>query len=274
METKEQLFKELESIERWENEQKGLWIWDKIARLPFAFLDRMTPSFIQKRIGALLDEIGYYIQSGGKYLTQQRNTLKKLERNAGMPVHTIEDAARIPLRAMDETALSIQKTHAGAATVQGATTGIGGFLTLAVDIPATLAISLKTLQETAVSYGYDPNEREERIFIIKCLQFTSSDIVGKKAILQELSDYTNRSNNKQMISHLQGWREVVLGYREQYSLKKLFRLVPIVGIVFGAISNRSMIEDIADAGMMLYRKRRILERMTSLNAKNESENRL
>ncbi|OKL35814.1 EcsC family protein [Domibacillus mangrovi] len=274
METKEQLFEELESIKRWENEQKGLWIWDKLARLPFAFLDRMTPSFIQKRIGALLDELGYYIQSGGKYLTQQRSTLKKLERNARMPVHTIEDVTRIPLRAMDETALSIQKAHAGAATVQGATTGVGGFLTLAVDIPATLAISLKTLQEIAVSYGYDPNEREERIFIIKCLQFTSSDVVGKKAILQELSDYTNRSNNKQMISHLQGWREVVLGYREQYGLKKLLRLVPIIGIVFGAISNRSMIEDIADAGMMLYRKRRILERIISLDAKNESENRL
>ncbi len=274
METKEQLLEELESIKRWENDQKGLWIWDKLARLPFAFLDRMTPSFIQKRIGALLDEIGYYIQSGGKYLTQQRGTLKKLERNAGMPVHAIEDVTSIPLRAMDETALSIQKTHASAATVQGATTGVGGFLTLAVDIPATLAISLKTLQEIAVSYGYDPNEREERIFIIKCLQFTSSDVVGKKAILQELSDYTNRSNNKQIISHLQGWREVVLGYREQYGLKKLFRLVPIVGIVFGAISNRSMIEDIADAGMMLYRKRRILERMISLDAKNESENRL
>lgn len=274
METKEQLFEELESIKQWENEQKGLWIWDKLARLPFAFLDRMTPSFIQKRIGALLDELGYYIQSGGKYLTQQRSTLKKLERNAKMPVHTIEDATRIPLRAMDETALSIQKVHAGAATVQGAATGVGGFLTLAVDIPATLAISLKTLQEIAVSYGYDPNEREERIFIIKCLQFTSSDVVGKKAILQELSDYMNRSNNKQMISRLQGWREVVLGYREQYGLKKLFRLVPIVGIVFGAISNRSMIEDIADAGMMLYRKRRILERIISLDAKNESENRV
>jgi hypothetical protein len=274
METQEKLLEELALIKQWENDQKGLWIWDKVARLPFVLLDRMTPSFIQKRIGALLDEIGYYIQSGGKYLTQQRGILKKLERNAEMPVHTIEDAAQVPLKAMDETALSVQKSHAGAATVQGAATGVGGFLTLAADIPAMLAISLKTLQEIAVSYGYDPNDREERVFIIKCLQFTSSDIVGKKAILHELSDYANRNNSKQMISHLQGWREVVLAYREQYSLKKVFRLVPVVGIVFGAISNRSMIEDIADSGMMLYRKRRILERIASQNTKNESENRI
>ncbi|OLN23882.1 hypothetical protein BTO30_02180 [Domibacillus antri] len=274
METKEALLTELELIERWENDQKGLWIWDKAARLPFALLDRVTPAFIQKRISALLDEIGYYIQSGGKYLTKERSILKKLERHAETPVHTIEDAARVPLKAMDETALSIQKSHAGAATVQGAATGVGGFLTLAADIPATLAISLKTLQEIAVSYGYDPNEREERVFIIKCLQFTSSDIVGKKAILEELSDYANRNSSKQMISHLQGWREVVLSYREQYSLKKIFRLVPVVGIVFGAISNRSMIEDIADAGMMLYRKRRILERLHAQETKNESEYRI
>ncbi|OMP67191.1 EcsC family protein [Domibacillus epiphyticus] len=273
METKEILEEELEVIARWENDQKGLWIWDKVARLPFTLLDRMTPAFIQKRISALLDEIGYYIQSGGKYLTQERGILKKLERHAEMPVHTIEDAANVPLKAMDKTALSIQKSHAGAATVQGAATGVGGFLTLAADIPATLAISLKTLQEIAVSYGYDPNDREERIFIIKCLQFTSSDVVGKKAILKELSNYASRDNNKQMISHLQGWREVVIAYREQYSLKKIFRLVPVIGIIFGAISNRSMIEDIADAGMMLYRKRRIIERLAAQTAGNESEDR-
>ncbi|OES43988.1 EcsC family protein [Domibacillus iocasae] len=271
METKETLMEHLQNIERWENDQKGLWIWDRIARLPFAILDKMTPSFIQGKIGALLDELGYYIQSGGKYLTKQSSILKKLERYAQTPVHTIDDVKNLPLSAMDETALSIQKSYTGAATVQGATTGIGGIFTLAVDIPATLALSLKTLQEIAVAYGYDPNEREERVFIIKCLQFSSSDIVGKRAILKEISDYANRGNSKEMISQLQGWREVVLSYREQYSLKKIFRLIPFVGIIFGALSNRSMIEDLSDTAMMLYRKRRILERLAQQTNETESD---
>ncbi len=270
METKETLLAELQKIAQWENDQKSGGIWSRFARLPFAFLDKLTPSFIQKRIGSLLDELGYYIQSGGKYLTQQKNVLKKLERFAEMPVHTFEDIVHIPLSAMDKTALSIQKAHAGAATVQGAATGIGGVFTLAADIPAILAISLKTLQEIAISYGYDPNEKEERVFIIKCLQFTSSDVVGKKAILRELSEYANRENSKEMVSQLQGWREVIVSFQEQYSLKKMFRLVPVVGILFGALSNRSMIEDLSDAGIMLYRKRRILNRLAEENKKAES----
>lgn len=274
METMEQLLEELKGIDQWERDQKKLGILDRFARLPFALLDKITPSFIQKRVGALLDELGYYIQSGGKYLTQQKGILKKLERHSEMPVHTIDDIKHIPLSAMDKTALSIQKAHANAATVQGATTGVGGIFTLAADIPATLAISLKTLQEMAVSYGYNPENREERVFIIKCLQFTSSDVVGRKAILRELSDYANRGDSKEMASQIQGWREVILSYQEQYSFKKVFRLVPVVGIIFGALSNRSMIEEVSDTGMMLYRKRRILERLAEKTKKAESADHL
>lgn len=273
METKASLLEQLHEVEKWEKDQGGLWIWDRAARLPFKLLDKLTPSFIQRKIGTLLDELGYYIQSGGRYLTKQSSVLKKVERYAETPVHSIDDVKTLPLAAMDQTALSIQKTHSGAATLQGATTGIGGVFTLAADIPAILAISLKTVQEIAVAYGYDPNEREERIFIIKCLQFVSSDIVGKRAILNEISDYANRGNGKEMMSQMQGWREVVLAYREQYSLKKIFRLVPVVGILFGAISNRSMIEDLSDTAIMLYRKRRILDKLATHDAKIESESR-
>jgi hypothetical protein len=38
-------------------------------------------------------------------------------------------------------------------------------------------------------------------------------------------------------------------------------MVPIAGIIFGAFTNRSMINDLAETGMMLYQKRRILERL-------------
>ena len=61
-----------------------------------------------------------------------------------------------------------------------------------------LGTALKTLQEIAIIHGYDPNDKMERIFIVKCLQFTSADIVGKEAILQELSTM-NSSKRLQII---------------------------------------------------------------------------
>jgi hypothetical protein len=265
METKEQLLSHLKEIEKWEDDQKGLFFWEKIGRIPFKLLDKLTPSFIQKKIGVLLDELGSFIQSGGKYLTQKNGILKKVQLLIpDETVNTIDDMKKVPLKVMNLVSGDLRTNRGNVATVQGATTGFGGIFTLAVDIPVLLGLSLKTLQEISVAYGYDPEDKEERIFIVKCLQFASADIVGKQAILNELSGYYNRSMEPaEMMSKLQGWREVVYTYRDHFGLKKLLQMVPVAGMLFGAYTNRSMVKDIAETGIMLYQKRRILERLES-----------
>lgn len=45
MESREQLLHELNIIKTWESDQKDLWFWEKIGRLPFQLLDRLTPKF-------------------------------------------------------------------------------------------------------------------------------------------------------------------------------------------------------------------------------------
>jgi hypothetical protein len=263
VETNDWLQKELQSIEKWEKDQKGLWFWERIGRIPFKLLDKITPAFIQKKIGLLLDELGSFVQTGGQYLTQEKLILAKLRKHSQHEDLIMSDVSSLPLSTMDAVGEELKTNRSKLATIQGATTGIGGIFTLAVDIPVLLGLSLKTLQEIAIAYGYDPKNRDERIFIVKCLQFSSADVVGKQAILNELSTFYKRENakNNEMISQLQGWREVVYTYRDQFGWKKLLQMVPIAGMVFGALTNRSMIHDLAETGMMLYRKRRILERL-------------
>ncbi|PMC37526.1 hypothetical protein CJ195_12310 [Bacillus sp. UMB0899] len=263
MENKDWLVAELKTIEKWEQDQKGIWFWERIGRLPFKLLDKITPAFIQKKIGVLLDELGQFVQSGGQYLTQEKMVLKKLQKHSNQQELTIQDIASLPLSTMDEVSGNLKTNRGNLATIQGATTGVGGIFTLAIDIPVILGLSLKTLQEIAITYGYDPKNKEERIFIVKCLQFSSADIVGKQAILNELSSFYQRkeATKTEMISQLQGWREVVFTYRDQFGWKKLLQMVPIAGILFGAITNRSMINDLSEVGIMLYRKRRILEKL-------------
>lgn len=141
---------------------------------------------------------------------------------------------------------------------------------MSLDIPFLLGLQLKTLQDIAICYGYDPNDKKERLFIIKSLQFISSDIVGKQVILAQLSkfDSQDEETKREVLSELQGWREVVLSYRDQFGWKKMFQMIPIAGLVFGAFINRSAINDIGEAGMMLYRKRRIVERLNKDNTSN------
>jgi hypothetical protein len=265
METRNELLQELSLIEKWEKSQSGLWIWDRIGRLPFKLLDKITPKFIHDKIGALLEEIGAYIQHGGKYLIKEKKIFELIQQEMKQPIHSVSDIKDIPLKSMDKISQEVVERRKKFASIQGASTGIGGIFTLAIDIPALLAISLKTLQEIAIIHGYDPNEKSERIFIIKCLQFSSADIVGKETIMKELSGYYRKENQSaEIMSQLQGWREVVYTYRDQFGWKKLFQMIPIAGIIFGAFTNRSMINDLAETGIMLYRKRKILERLEKI----------
>lgn len=267
METKQQLTTYLNEIEQWEKEQKGLWFWEKLGRLPFKLLDKLTPTFIQQKLALLISELGSYVQTGGKYLISEKAIIKRVQAiSTKNDIVTIADIKEIPIQDMITISSQLQKERAKFATIQGASTGIGGIFTLVVDIPVILGLALKTLQEIAIVHGYDPNDKQERIFIVKCIQFASSDIVGKEAILKELSMLHDLStSSEQMISQLKGWQEVYFTYRDHFGWKKLLQAVPIAGIVFGAYANKSMIQDMAEAGTMLYRKRRIMEKLQKID---------
>lgn len=270
LETPEALRAELAGIARWEKAQNKLMIWDRVTRLPFKLLDKITPKIIHEKVGRLLDELGSYIQNGGNYLV------------AGRKVGTLIGEASVeaggtgtgpyPLAVMDAAALRLSERSRNTATAQGATTGFGGIFTLAADIPAVLGLSLKAIQEIGLCYGYDPTDKAERIFTVKVMQFASSDIVGKRTILRELNLQAGGDGNiiagtNAAVSKIQGWKEVVMVYRDNWGWKKLLQTVPVAGMFFGAYLNRKTLGDVTEAARMLYRKRRIIARLAELEQK-------
>lgn len=255
MENKETLNKELQDINKWiKNEQKGHF-WEVVGRMPFWLLDKFTPSFIQNKLDLIFKELAKYVDYGGRYLIKENKILSKLK------VETLSDARELPLAISDQAANELKKMRGRFATVQGATTGIGGFTTLAADIPILLGTSLKVLQEMALLYGFDPRDEKERVFIIHCLQFAFAEGGGKRAVLNELESSWGEESMKKTASQLKGWREVFQTYRDHIGWKKLLQTVPIAGILVGAFLNRSMIGQVADTGQMFYKKRRILEKL-------------
>lgn len=269
LETPEMLRAALAEIAKWEKEQNKLMIWDRIARLPFKLLDKVTPKFIHEKIGQLLDELGGYIQNGGNYLVAGRKVGKLMEETSRSAGGT--DSGPYPLAVMDAAAQKLSETSRNAATAQGATTGFGGIFTLAADIPAVLGLSLKAIQEIGLCYGYDPTDKTERIFTVKVMQFASSDIVGKRTVLKELNlqaggDGNITAGTNEAVSRIQGWREVVTVYRDNWGWKKLFQMVPVAGMFFGAYNNRKALDEVTEAARMLYRKRRIMARLQELEA--------
>lgn len=294
MESRQQLESQLQEILTWEKEQKDVMFWEKLGRIPFMLLDRLTPKAVQEKIGSALNEVGGFIQSGGKHLVREKSVMNVLAQTAGLEGGggvdgssvksaeaepggagnveeqavasglTLAAAAKLPLQVMDAAADTLTVKRVKFAAAQGAATGIGGVFTIAADLPMVLGQSLKVLQEMTLCHGYDPNDPRERVFIVKCLQFASADIVGKKAVLEELASFDDVQATEQVFSQLQGWREVVQSYTDNFGMKKLFQLIPIAGIVFGSISNKGTISDVAEAGKMLYKKRRVHYRLRNM----------
>ncbi|MCM3785244.1 EcsC family protein [Neobacillus mesonae] len=302
---------ELAVIEQWEKEQKDIFFWEKLGRLPFTLLDKITPKIVRDKLGDALNELGAFIQNGGRFLVKKKAVLRRIEKvtneeasqdpsgeakkssvkslfkqlsTAASSVTasvtgkgekqeeaedaqasiTLEHVAQLPISMMDKAADEIISERVKFATASGAATGVGGFITMAADIPLVLGNSLKTLQEIAICYGFNLEEPMERVFVLKCLQFSSADIVGKKAILAELASFDKEHTNAEVISQIKGWSEVVATYRDNLGWKQLFQMIPIAGIVFGSISNKGTLSDVSEAGKMLYKKRRLLKRLSEL----------
>ncbi|WP_019422310.1 EcsC family protein [Paenibacillus sp. OSY-SE] len=274
-EQRSELKQALKEIETWEQEQRDLSILEKIGRMPFTLLDRFTPKGLQQKIAELLDELGSYLHTGGNYLVQEKSVLKKLHANwqeadpATAGQYAEPDIALVeamPLAVCDRVAEQVREANKTMAFAQGATTGFGGIFTLAIDIPAVLGLALKVLQETAICYGYNPNDVRERVFIVKCMQLATSDVVGKRAILKDLADYDNPDRARDAISEVQGWRETMASFTDSFGWKKLFQSIPVLGMVLGSFMNRSMIHDMAETAQNMYRKRAVKARLRELNS--------
>ncbi|WP_441344686.1 EcsC family protein, partial [Pseudomonas sp. FW305-BF6] len=58
----------------------------------------------------------------------------------------------------------------------------------------------------------------------------------------------NKCRREKAFSQVEGWREVFFTYRDNMGWKKLFQMVPIAGLVFGAYVNKQAIEDVGEVG--------------------------
>lgn len=174
------LERQLRDIQKWEKAQQRVMFWQTFTRLPFQLLDKLTPQFIQRKIGLILDETGTFIQSGGQYLTSEKAHHEKVSKTAA--ARYMSNASRHPQCAACRHGRN-RRSHSAykrkGRDGAGSRNGVGGVFTLAADIPAMLGLSLKTLQDIAVAYGFDPKDKKERVFIVRLLQLASSDVIGK-----------------------------------------------------------------------------------------------
>lgn len=261
-ESKEILESYLVGIKEWEKKQIRFNLFEKLNKIPSVIMDKITPKFIKEKMELVVNTLAEYIENGGKYLINENKIISLFNQHLkDHKIYSIDEIKDLPIDVMNKVAVDLLKTQKNIATIEGAATGVGGIWTLAIDIPLLLGMSIKILQEIAIAYGYNPNEQQERLYIVKCIQFPSSNVDNKKIIIEQLNKINNEENQEEIISQYRAWKSVIMTYKDNYSWRKLFKIVPLVSILLGAYLNRKTINEMAESGIMFYKKKRITDRL-------------
>jgi len=147
------------------------------------------------------------------------------------------------------------KFYRSTAAVEGAVTGVGGFLWGLADFPLWLSLKMKMLYEIASYYNIDLRDYKERIYILYIFQLTFSSQTHRNEVYGIMHDWERKKEKLPDDIHQFDWRTFQLEYRDYIDLAKLFQLIPVVGAAVGAFVNHRLTNKLGTNAMNAYRLR-------------------
>lgn len=163
---------------------------------------------------------------------------------------------------------------AGAAAAPSGGAIVGAF---AGDAAIVLGLSSRVVGQVALSYGYDPEDPAEKLFILSVVNAgTAMSATAKTAAMADVSRLTQalvRGKtwavlNESVISKVSQQVAKVFGFR--LTKKGLGKAIPAFGIVVGGALNWTTLESIVDAADVAYRRRLLIEKYPQLEAEESS----
>ena len=170
------------------------------------------------------------------------------------------------LPACEAAATDVRRWAIGYAATGGGAAGAFGAFGLAVDIPTTITLALRTARLTGLCYGFGGGETAERIFILDILQLAGANSSREKAeILARLGrdrqemDPATWTNIVRLTGQAAGThaavRRVAATLGVNLSARKIGQLAPLIGAAVGAGVGASFQNDVALAARHAYRER-------------------
>lgn len=156
----------------------------------------------------------------------------------------------LSLQQRDELAKELLVKYKKIAAAEGAGTGVGGIFLGMVDFPALIAIKMKFLFELAHIYGYDTNNKSERLFLLYVFQLAFSSQEKRSKLLEIIEDWETESIGLDV-----DWEQLQREYRDSLDFRKLLQIIPGFGAVVGFLANYSLIDDLGLVAINCYRMR-------------------
>lgn len=180
-----------------------------------------------------------------------------------------------PLEQLDEEAQGIGNWAIAYACGEGALAGAAGLVSLPLDIPALVTLSLRTIRQIGLSYGYSGHSDEEKRFIYGILAVAGANSMAQKAqALAALEAVETRlfAQHWAVLGQRAAERSVraeaillfVRDLAEQLGInlsrRKVLAAIPLVGAAIGAGVNAWYMRDVGDAARHAFQHRWLKER--------------
>lgn len=142
------------------------------------------------------------------------------------------------------------KTYYKIAMAQGIGFGMGGMLINLADLPALMSIKVKFLFDCAKLYGFDIEEKSERLFMLYVFQLAFCSDEHREKIVPIVLNWSEHNENVEM-----NWRELQIEYRDYMDIAKILQILPVVGAAAGGFANHNLMQKLKVTAMNSYRWR-------------------
>jgi hypothetical protein len=189
-------------------------------------------------------EIAKQLLKAYGYVEVREESVLAEARNRGLVVSSLEELRAQPLEKRDALQTTFVKSAKIWATSHGTTLGSAGVMTIAADVAALVAVNLRMVQQIALSYGVTPSaERVDGWALLLTALGGSIDL----AFARERSD----AEAKVLATRL--LEETALAFAKRLG-KQAGRAMPIVGAVFGGLSNYAFTAEVGSRARAFYRE--------------------
>lgn len=216
---------------------------------------RKRPSIIQslskgtqRKLNSMLPEKYHEFVTGAiKNMTKATLYGSKYGINPPLIGYSLKERERI---VKDKT-----KMYTATATIEGAATGAGGFVSGLADFPLLMSIKMRFLFEVASIYGFDVNDYKERLYILHIFQLAFSSKAHVNKVFHRMENWQGYVDSlPQDLNDFQ-WRDFQQEYRDYLDIAKLLQMLPVVGALIGSYVNNKLLKKLSETAMNSYRMR-------------------
>ncbi|MCF6138223.1 EcsC family protein [Pseudalkalibacillus berkeleyi] len=234
-------------------------------------LNRFNPK-IKDRALQTIDNLLFHLHSIILNAQFQQDTKQRVLLSAqamNEDVEVFEDIQDCRIEQLRYIAQHQVAKHRLLSFAQGGLSGAGGLLFLGIDVPASIAAHLRSIQVIALSYGYPINKPYETLLALRVFHAaTLPKEHQQEAWDQLISEVSDQSmdpylfESEEVVADDKWMRHLVglvgKGFLLFMLRKRLIQGIPLMGMVYGAATNYQLSRQITDFANHFYQKRWLL----------------